>query len=324
MNSLRDLKEQVKSAFDAERFISDPPELYEPIDYTLSLGGKRIRPLMVLAGCELFGGDPRMAIKPAIGIEIFHNFTLLHDDIMDQAPLRRGKETVYKKWSTNTAILSGDTMFAMASEYISKTDPAILPVVLELFNRTAREVCEGQQFDMNYESRENVSLTEYLNMIRLKTAVLLAASLKMGAVIAGAGRAEAGKIYAMGENLGLAFQLRDDLLDVFGDEKKFGKEIGRDIVSNKKTWLFLKAHEISDENQRRELNSAFYDREIEPAGKIRKVKGIYENLNIRDSCYWEISVYSSRALNYLDEINVPDDRKSVLRELSNELLNRDF
>jgi geranylgeranyl diphosphate synthase type II len=244
MYSLDFIQQRISSAFADARFLHEPIKLYEPISYTLDQGGKRIRPVLVLLACDLFGGDIEKAVFPAMGLEIFHNFTLLHDDIMDNAPLRRGQETVHKKWNDNTAILSGDTMFVLAYEYVAKTDAALLPEVLRLFNDTARKVCEGQQYDMNFETQEKVTIEQYKMMIRLKTAVLIACSLKLGAIIARAEPAEANKLYDFGIELGLAFQLQDDYLDTFGDVAIFGKEIGGDIITHKKTFLFLKAIEV--------------------------------------------------------------------------------
>lgn len=226
MHSIQYLQAKFKNALDAQKFNFDPPELYQPIGYTLALGGKRLRPVLMLMGCDLFDGDIEKAIPAAIGLEIFHNFTLLHDDIMDKAPIRRGKPSVYKKWNTNIAILSGDTMFAIAYNYVAETEKELLPDVLKVFTQTAKEVCEGQQYDLNYEVQANVSLNDYMNMIRLKTAVLFSASLKIGAIIADADANDIKNLHLFGENTGMAFQLRDDLLDVYGIEEKFGKKTG--------------------------------------------------------------------------------------------------
>jgi geranylgeranyl diphosphate synthase type II len=324
MYSFDHLQEQLHRILASERILTEPKELYDPIIYTLSLGGKRIRPLLVLAGCDLYGGNLEEAINAAIGIELFHNFTLLHDDIMDQAPIRRGKETVYKKWNSNVAILSGDTMFALATEYISKTHETILPEVLTTFISTARQVCEGQQYDMNFENREDVSIAEYIRMIRLKTAVLIACSLKLGAIIAGASGDEKKKIYAFGENLGLAFQLQDDLLDTFGEENKFGKEIGGDILARKKTFLYVKALELANESQQEELLRHLADCTIMASEKIRRVKELYRILHIEEMTQAEISVYFSKALECLDQMNADKDGKAELRRFADHLLVRDY
>jgi geranylgeranyl diphosphate synthase type II len=324
MHSIPELQAIIKKTFDLASFSQEPAELYDPITYTLNLGGKRIRPLLVLIGCDLFDGDPEKAGAAALAIELFHNFTLLHDDIMDKAPLRRGKETVYKKWNTNVAILSGDTMFALACEYLSRSDQDALPHLFSEFTRTARMVCEGQQYDMNFEYRKVITIGEYLEMIRLKTAVLIGCSLKLGALLAHAPVDETTKIYTFGENIGMAFQLQDDLLDVFGDEQKFGKEIGRDILSGKKTFLLLKAYEIAPEKERFELDQCFSDQFIPSEEKILRVKNIYQSLKIREITLEEIEKYFAKALQSCDEIEVDEKSKKVLRLFANDLLKRDF
>lgn len=324
MRSPGDLKNILKKTFDPVSFTHEPAELYDPITYTLNLGGKRIRPLLVLMGCELFNGDPEQAKPAAIAIELFHNFTLLHDDIMDRASLRRGRETVYKKWNTNVAILSGDTMFALACEYLSASAPEVLPEALAEFTRTARMVCEGQQYDMNFESRNTVSIEEYLEMIRLKTAVLIGCSLRLGAILAKAPVAEAAKLYEFGENMGMAFQLQDDLLDSFGDEKKFGKEIGGDILTGKKTYLYLKAHEIAGEKERSELNLCFTDGTIPVKEKISRVKAVYQGLKIRELTLEKIDLYFTKARQSLDAIAADQEPKKMLGSYANELLNREY
>ena len=324
MHSISELQALIKKTIDSVSFSQEPADLHDPITYTLNLGGKRIRPLLVLIGCDLFNGDPEEAGSAALAIELFHNFTLLHDDIMDRAPIRRGKETVYKKWNTNVAILSGDTMFALACEYLSRSNPDVLPLALSEFTRTARMVCEGQQYDMNFESWKVVTIGEYLEMIRLKTAVLIGCSLKLGAILAKAPPCETTKIYTFGENIGMAFQLQDDLLDVFGDEQKFGKEIGGDILSGKKTFLLLKAYEIAPEKERSALDQCFSDRSIPAEEKIARVKNIYQSLNIREITLEEIEKYFSKALQSCDGINVAEKCKKVLGLFANELLKRDF
>jgi geranylgeranyl diphosphate synthase, type II len=324
MHSISELQALIKKTFDSASFPQAPADLYDPITYTLNLGGKRIRPLLVLIGCDLFNGDLEEAGSAALAIELFHNFTLLHDDIMDRAPLRRGKETVYKKWNTNVAILSGDTMFALACEYLSQSNPDVLPLALSEFTRTARMVCEGQQYDMNFESRKVVTIGEYLEMIRLKTAVLIGCSLKLGAILAKAPPAETAKIYAFGENIGMAFQLQDDLLDVFGDEQKFGKEIGGDILSGKKTFLLLKAYEIATEKERTALDQCFSDKSIPSEEKIARVKNVYSLLKVREITLQEIEKYFSKALQSCEGIHADEKSKKVLELFANELLNRDF
>lgn len=324
MHSISELQAIVSKTFKSASFSKPPAELYDPISYTLNLGGKRIRPLMVLMGCDLFKGEIEKAMPAAIAIELFHNFTLLHDDIMDQAPLRRGQETVYKKWNTNVAILSGDTMFALACEYLSQCDQDVLAPALSEFTKTAREVCEGQQYDMNFETHDIVSISEYLEMIRLKTAVLIGCSLKLGAVLAKASPIESNKIYLFGENIGMAFQLQDDLLDVFGDTRTFGKEIGGDILSGKKTFLLLKAYELANDNERTILDKYLSDHSISDQEKISKVKSVYESLNIWKLTQNEISQYFSKAAHSLEEIHAEASDKAVLESFANELLKRNF
>ncbi|MEI6457041.1 MAG: polyprenyl synthetase family protein [bacterium] len=323
MQSRRTLQVMIDEAFASTGFFREPPELYHPIDYALRNSGKRLRPLLVLMGCDLFGGDIGEALHPAMAMEIFHNFTLLHDDIMDRAPLRRGKETVYKKYDINTAILSGDTMFVLAYEYIARTNPLVLQKILNLFNETARMVCEGQQYDMNYETTVQVTDEDYIQMIRLKTAVLLACSMKTGAILAGAPEPEAEKAYRFGENLGLAFQLQDDWLDVFGDSSKFGKELGGDIITNKKTFLFLKAFELAREDTLIRLTQNFYDKEVPEKEKVSRITAIYRQLKVDEITHREIEYYLGKALEWLDQIAVEESLKSELKALAQEMLARE-
>ncbi|NQV03259.1 MAG: polyprenyl synthetase family protein [Bacteroidia bacterium] len=314
---------KIQDAFPEGNFLGVPIELYDPIEYTLSQGGKRLRPLLVLLSCEMFGGNPDEAMNPAIGVEIFHNFTLLHDDIMDQAPLRRGTQTVYKKWDTNVAILSGDTMFVMAYEYVCRIAPPKLPDVLATFNDTARKVCEGQQYDMNFETQVKVNLDDYFMMIRLKTAVLIACCVKVGAIMAGADPQDAENIYNFGENLGMAFHLQDDLLDAFGDTSKFGKEIGGDIVTNKKTFLYLKAFELANGDTLDELEHLFNDHQNDPGQKVPRIQEIYQSLGIGIITHEIIEMYLKRAIFYLERVAVDEERKAGLRKLANEMINRE-
>lgn len=302
----------------------EPKELYEPISYTLALGGKRIRPVMALLSCDFFGGDYKEAMNTAMGIEIFHNFTLLHDDIMDDAPIRRGKDTVYKKWDSNIAILSGDTMFALAYKYITKTEVKYLQPILEVFNQTAIEVCEGQQFDMNYETNDEVRIEDYMMMIKLKTAVFLGASLKIGAIIAEASQKDINNIYRFGEDLGMAFQLQDDFLDVFGDEKKFGKKTGGDIITNKKTYLYLKAFELADEEDLAILNKHFIPNHPNNDQKIQKIKDIYLKLGVDKYSEIEIKNYYQKAMSYLEKIEYSENDLTELKSLADRLIKRDY
>jgi len=324
MYTSEQLLQRVKSALSEVKLDGQPEELYNPISYTLDLGGKRIRPVMVLLACDAYGGNVEMAINPAIAIEIFHNFTLLHDDIMDNAPLRRGKETVFKKWNSNVAILSGDTMFAIAYEYLAKSDTKVLHNVLNIFTKAAIEVCEGQQYDMNFETIDNVSIPEYIEMIRLKTSVLIAASLKTGAVIAGAGKEDVENIYKFGEYVGLAFQLQDDLLDVYGNQDKFGKCIGGDIVTNKKTYLYIKALQEAKGNDLADIKKYFSSLDFDREEKIKAVTKIYNKLGVKDSTISLISEYYNQALAYFSKLSVSDERKEILKKYSVNLMQRDF
>jgi len=310
------------------QYISDidlhksPAELYAPVHYCLGDGGKRIRPLMALLGCEMFDGDIDQVLGTAVGLEVFHNFTLMHDDIMDEAPMRRGKPSVYKKWNANTAILSGDVMFAMAIQHVATCPAPHLKTILDLFNQTVVEVCEGQQYDMNFESLDKVTEDEYINMIRLKTAVLPAACLKAGAIIAGASEFEAGLLYSFGEKVGIAFQIKDDWLDIFGDEETFGKKTGGDILANKKTWLYIKAFEMANEAQLRDLRNAFTNRIFNPEEKISIVKSVYLQLGLDQLALKKMEQFNREALSYIDRISVSDDKKESLKQLAQNLLDR--
>jgi geranylgeranyl diphosphate synthase, type II len=323
MHSLKSLHERIGEAFSKTNFTLDPLQLYQPIAYTLDLGGKRLRPVLVLMSCEIFGGNIEKAVNPAMGLEIFHNFTLLHDDIMDNAPLRRGNKTVHQEWDINTAILSGDTMFVIAYEYVAKTDPALLPQVLDLFNDTARKVCEGQQFDMNFETQANVSIPDYMMMIRLKTAVLIACSLKLGAILAHAAKTDADKIYELGIELGLAFQLQDDYLDAFGETNKFGKAIGGDIATNKKTFLFLKAFELASDETLISLSNYFFDRELPPAEKTDKIIKLYRRLKIDEYTRLEIEYHHGKAMKILESFQFNSSITKELIGLMQEMLGRE-
>lgn len=324
MYSIKALQDLFADTLSNQKFTGYPPELYDPVTYTLSLGGKRLRPVLLLAGCDLFGGDVQKAMFPAMGVEIFHNFTLLHDDIMDKAPLRRGKPTVYKKWNTNSAILSGDTMFALAYQQLLQCDHDILPDVLRVFTRTTIEVCEGQQLDMNFETRNDVSIADYVQMIRLKTAVLFACSLKIGAMVGGATAGESDLLYHFGENMGIAFQLQDDLLDVFSDQEKFGKKTGGDIAANKKTYLYLKALEMASGDMRDYLIQCYSNPSMDDAMKISQVMDIYTILHIHELTREKMNEYYHLALDNLDRIRVSPVRKEPLRAMMDEMMAREF
>ncbi len=323
MFTIKELQDKINQKLLEQKFQGNPPLLYEPIKYTLSQGGKRIRPLLTLLACDMFGGNLENALYPAIGMEIFHNFTLLHDDIMDKAPIRRGKETVFKKWNTNIAILSGDTMFALAYEYILKTEVKFIPDILHVLNRTAIEVCEGQQFDLNFETDTNITIDDYLEMIRLKTAVLLGGSLKIGAIIGGADKNNANDIYDFGVNIGLSFQLKDDLLDVYSDVEKFGKMTGGDIATNKKTYLYLKAFELAKAEKLKSLKSYFDLSENESEKKILGVKSVYNELNIEALTIIEMQKYYDKAMEYLNKITIEPSQKQNLLNFAQELMGRE-
>lgn len=301
-----------------------PAELYDPISYMLELGGKRLRPALVLMSAEMFGTAFETAIEPALGIEVFHNFTLMHDDIMDKAPLRRGKPTVHQKWNADIAILSGDTMFIKSVQHMMKVNEKHLPDVLSLFCSTAIEVCEGQQLDMNFEQQKNVTIKDYIHMIELKTAVLLACALKTGAIIANATEKDARLVYDFGKMMGIAFQLHDDILDVYADEKKFGKLSGGDILSNKKTFLFLKACELATENQKKDLLKLYSGIETDPDSKISSVKKIFSQLNIQQESEKQMQHYYQQALQHLNDINIDNERKKIIRQFANDLMQREF
>jgi geranylgeranyl diphosphate synthase type II len=280
----------------------------------LSLGGKRLRPVLLLMSNEMYGGDFQLAMPAAVAVEMFHNFTLLHDDIMDKAPTRRAQQTVHEKWNNDTAILSGDAMFVQSMRELMKCDERSRTEVFNLFLRTALEVCEGQQLDMNFETRNDVTIEEYISMIRLKTAVLIAASLKIGARIAGASYDEQEKIYSFGENIGIAFQLHDDLLDMYGDHKKTGKQTGGDIVANKKTFLFIKAIELADTSHKSELQNILSNKHLLPEIKIKTVKNIFDLLGIKQHSEQLINEYFAKAFSVLDQIKIVGERKKGLRE----------
>jgi len=326
MHTIKDLQNHISKEINKEIIRlseTEPKNLYEPIGYTLAMGGKRLRPLMVLLASNLFTDKIEKALPASIAIEVFHNFTLLHDDIMDEADMRRNSESVHKKYNENIAILSGDAMSIMAYNYLLKSETQNLNKMIQLFSQTALEVCEGQQLDMDFETRMNVSIPEYLNMIRLKTAVLLACSLKIGALAADAPERIADLLYVFGLNLGIAFQLQDDLLDVFAVQEKFGKNIGGDIVSNKKTFLLLKALELSDGPTKNELLGWIGLKEFDPQVKIEAVKSIYTKLSIREITERGIEDFYQSALNIWNEIDLPGEIKGELIQLANMIMNRD-
>jgi geranylgeranyl diphosphate synthase type II len=323
MHTIPQLQGLITDALAVKKYGDNPVELYEPIEYIMSLGGKRLRPCLLLMACDLFGGDVKQAIQPALAIEVFHNFTLMHDDIMDKAPLRRGKQTVHEKWNANIAILAGDVMMVEANKLIMQVDNAILRPVLDVFNETAVGVCEGQQIDMNFETLDVVHVDEYINMIRLKTAVLLGGTLKIGSIIGGANTTDASLLYNFGVQLGIAFQLQDDILDVYGDPEKFGKQVGGDILSNKKTYLLIKALETAEGETLDQLNNWLAATIYDPTEKVAAVKAIYNQLSIREQAEAEMNRYAEMAMSNFEQINLPEERKSILKEFADALLVRE-
>ena len=321
MKTLSEIQNILSAEIEKIKLDQNPQGLYEPIRYTLALGGKRIRPALTLLACNLFTDDVNPAVNPALGLEIFHNFTLLHDDIMDKADVRRGQPTVYKKWNENTAILSGDVMMILAYQYMTDVPEQHLSKVLNAFSQMAVEICEGQQIDIDFENRGDVQAEEYLNMIRLKTAVLLGTALKIGAWIGGSNDEDAQLLYDFGINIGLAFQLKDDLLDVYGDEKTFGKKIGGDISCNKKTYLLIHAKKLAAGKDAEEL--AQYLKTNEPSEeKIRAVTDLYNRLGVRKICEEKMDYYYSEAAASLEKVSVHTDKKQELRNLARNLMAR--
>jgi geranylgeranyl diphosphate synthase type II len=301
---------------------TNPVELYEPMSYVLSGEGKRVRPTLVLIACGMFSNNVKKAVKPALAIELFHNFTLVHDDVMDHADMRRGKPSVHKKWNLNTALLSGDAMLVKAYEFLQDLPPDLLGPVLKVFNHAALKVCEGQQFDMNFETQPDVTMDEYIEMIELKTAVLIAAALQIGAIVAGAGEKDAKSLYEFGKYTGLSFQIMDDYLDVFGDQAEFGKIIGGDIATNKKTFLLIKAMEIADENDRMAIMKYIINKTFTREEKISGVTAIYRKLGVHGIAREVADRYYKNALASLARINIPDEKKEALRDISQKLLYR--
>ncbi len=297
-------------------------ELYEPIQYILSIGGKRLRPALVLMGANLFQDDISQAIRPAVGVEVFHNFTLLHDDIMDEAPLRRGKETVHTKWNQNIAILSGDAMMIKAYDYFADLPSDLFKSVFHVFSRTAMEVCIGQQYDMNFETRDDVTIDEYIEMIKLKTSVLIAGALKIGGIIGGASENEVEALYDYGVNLGLSFQMQDDILDVYADQEVFGKMIGGDIVANKKTFLLIKAQELANGALAHELDYWLQQPQFDKVEKIEAVKKIYQELGVREITEQMREEYYRKALKALERIQDKKGRLHLLYEFAEWLMKR--
>lgn len=318
MRTFSELHQIIEKELSDLDYPSNPKNLYDPIKYVLNIGGKRIRPILMLLSHQLFSEDIEKSLKAALGIEVFHNFTLLHDDIMDKAPLRRGLQTVHEKWDNNTSILSGDTMLVHSFDLISQVERKHIRKILEVFNKSAIEVCKGQQWDMDFEKREDVTLSEYLKMIEYKTSVLLAASLQIGGINAGASTEQQDHLYEFGKNIGIAFQLKDDLLDAFGNPEKFGKQVGGDIIVNKKTFLYLKALQLANEFQRKQLIQLFSV--LNNENKVDEVKSIFSDLNIQKHTVDLIKAYYIKAMKHLDSIN--SDKKEPLFNFAEKIKER--
>lgn len=301
----------------------EPLNLYDPIVYIMDLGGKRLRPILTLISADVFGGKYEDALDAALAIEVFHNFSLVHDDIMDAAPLRRGEKTVHKKWDINTGILSGDVMLINSYQYFENYPADLFKPLLKVFSTTAIEVCEGQQYDMDFERSDQVTVPEYLKMITYKTAVLIAAGMKMGAIISRASEKAQDAIYDYAINLGIAFQLQDDYLDAFGDPENFGKQVGGDIIENKKTFLYIKAMELGAAEDKKELKNLFSIKPANPKEKIETVKEIFIRSRAAEVTREEIEKYTRRAFELLEALDAPETKKEVLKNFGNKLMNRE-
>lgn len=322
MHSISHYQEIISNHFLALAIDKEPNNLYEPIRYILSLGGKRMRPVLTLMTAEIFNTDCNKALAAATAVEVFHNFSLIHDDIMDDAPLRRGNETVHEKWDINTGILSGDAMLILAYQYFEQYEPLIFKELAKLFSKTALEVCEGQQYDVDFETRDDVTIPEYLKMIEYKTAVLVGAAMKMGAIVAETSEENANSIYNFGLNLGIAFQLQDDYLDAFGDPETFGKQVGGDIIENKKTYLYLKAKEFAEPAVKEQLLHLFSIQPSDNVDKINSVKGIFNTTGASDATQEAIKLYTFKAFETLEKMDIDDSKKELLKIFGENLMSR--
>jgi geranylgeranyl diphosphate synthase type II len=322
MHAIDQFQEFFITYLEKQSLTKEPKNLYDPIGYILGLGGKRIRPVLTLMTTEVFNGDYKKSLPAAMAVEVFHNFSLVHDDIMDDAPLRRGHVTVHEKWDINTGILSGDAMLIIAYQYFEQYEPAVFMRLAKLFSKTALEVCEGQQWDVDFETRDDVTIVDYLKMIEYKTAVLVAAAMKMGAIVAETSEENANLIYEFGLNLGLAFQLQDDYLDAFGDPKTFGKQVGGDIIENKKTYLYLKAMAFSSKDQASQLQHLFSMQLEDNAAKITAVKEIFNNSGASKATQEAIQEFTFKAFKTLEEMDIDESKKEVLRFFGNNLMGR--
>ena len=324
MRSIQEYQEIFLHHLSRAIHVKEPKGLYDPVHYILQLGGKRLRPVLTLMASEIFGADSKKALDAALAVEVFHNFSLVHDDIMDAAPLRRGQQTVHEKWDINTGILSGDVMLILAYRLFENYEPETFRKLAMLFSKTALEVCDGQQYDVEFEDRTDVTIPEYLKMIEYKTAVLVGASLQMGAIVAEASTQDAQAIYDFGRNLGIAFQLQDDYLDAFGDPKSFGKQVGGDIIENKKTYLFLQAQLLSSPKEAEALQHLFSLRPADPSEKIRNVKAIFESSGATTATRDAINTYTQKAFDILETLAIADKNKTILRTFGETLMNRTF
>ena len=322
MHTIYQYQEFLSDYLQSQYETKEPKNLYEPIHYILDLGGKRMRPVLTLMSAEVFDADYKKALPAALAVEVFHNFSLVHDDIMDDAPLRRGHETVHEKWNLNTGILSGDAMLILAYQYFEQYEPIIFRDLAKLFSKTALEVCEGQQWDVDFEERSDVTIPEYLKMIQYKTAVLVAAAMKMGAIIADTSVENANLIYDFGLNLGLAFQLQDDFLDAFGNPETFGKQVGGDIIENKKTYLYLKAVAFSNEEEAKELKSLFSIQPEDNTDKIERVKALFNSSGASKATQNAIQDFTFKAFQTLDKMNINVDKKEMLKAFGENLMGR--
>ncbi len=322
MHNIVQYQEFLSAYLQSQYETKEPRNLYEPIHYILGLGGKRMRPVLTLMSAEIFDADYKKALPAALAVEVFHNFSLVHDDIMDDAPLRRGHETVHEKWNINTGILSGDAMLILAYQYFEQYEPLIFRDLAKLFSKTALEVCEGQQWDVDFEDRTDVTIPEYLKMIQYKTAVLVAAAMKMGAIIAETSVENANLIYDFGLNLGLAFQLQDDFLDAFGNPETFGKQVGGDIIENKKTYLYLKAVAFSNEKEAEELKSLFSIQPEDNTDKIERVKALFNSSGASKATQDAIQEFTFKAFQTLDKMNINIEKKEMLKAFGENLMGR--
>ena len=322
MRSIYQYQEFVSVYLEEQKEAKEPKNLYDPIHYILGLGGKRIRPVLTLMSAEIFDCSYKEALPAALAVEVFHNFSLIHDDIMDDAPLRRGNQTVHEKWDVNTGILSGDAMLILAYQYFEQYEPVVFRDLAKLFSKTALEVCEGQQWDVDFETRNEVTIAEYLKMIECKTAVLVAAAMKMGAIIAKTTIENADLIYEFGLNLGLAFQLQDDYLDAFGDPKTFGKQVGGDIIENKKTYLYIKALEFAAVEEASRLKQFFLTQPEVVTEKIESVKTIFQTSGAADATKLAIQEFTFKAFDTLEKLSISEDKKEVLRAFGENLMGR--